>query len=98
MTIPAKGEVQVTRVTTAKGYTKRCHVIVEPYGENQGKFKVTPVYTDLKPGSSKVKVLVTNESNKPVQLPAKMVIGVVSTANVVPTMIAPKIMLEKDWD
>ena len=27
-----------------------------------------------------------------------MVIGVVSTANVVPAMIAPKIMLEKDWD
>ena len=98
MTIPAKGELQVTGVTTAKGYTKRCHVIVEPYGENQGKFKVTPVYTDLKPGSSKVKVLVTNESNKPVQLPAKMVIGVVSAANVVPAMIAPKIMLEKDWD
>ena len=98
VTIPAKGELQVTGVTTAKGYTKRCHVIVEPYGENQGKFKVTPVYTDLKPGSSKVKVLVTNESNKPVQLPAKMVIGVVSTVNVVPAMIAPKIMLEKDWD
>ena len=98
MTIPAKGELQVTGVTTAKGYTKRCHVIVEPYGENQGKFKVTPVYTDLKPGSSKVKVLVTNESNKPVQLPAKMVIQVVSTAHVVPAMIAPKIMLEKDWD
>ena len=35
VTIPAKGELQVTRVTTAKGYTKRCHVIVEPYGENQ---------------------------------------------------------------
>ena len=40
----------------------------------------------------------TNESNKPVQLPAKMVTGVVSAANVVPAMIAPKIMLEKDWD
>ena len=59
---------------------------------------VTPVYTDLKPGSSKVKVLVTNDSNKPVQLPAKMVIRVVSTVNVVPAMIAPKTMLEKDWD
>ena len=98
VTIPAKGKLQVTRVTMAKGYTKRCHVIVEPYGENQGKFKVTPVYTDLKPGSSKVKVLVINEANKLVQLPAKMVIGVVSAVNVVPAMIAPKIMLEKDWD
>ena len=39
-----------------------------------------------------------NDSNKPVQLPAKMVIGVVSTANVVPTMIAPKKMLEEGWD
>ena len=98
MTIPAKGELQVTGVTTAKGYTKRCHVIVEPYGENQGKFRVTPVYTDLKPGSSKVKLHVTNESNKPVQLPAKMVIRVDSTADVMPPMIAPEIMLEKDWD
>ena len=71
MTIPAKGELQVTRVTTVKGYTKRCHIIVEPYGEKQGKYKVTPVYTDLKPGSSKVKVLMTNDSNKPVQLPAE---------------------------
>ena len=39
-----------------------------------------------------------NYSNKPVQLPAKMVIGVVSAANVVPTMIAPKKMLEEGWD
>ena len=40
----------------------------------------------------------TNVSNKPVQLPAKMVMEVISTANVVPTMIAPKTMLKKDWD
>ena len=98
VTIPAKGKLQVTEVTTVKGYTKRCHVIVEPYGEKQGKYKVTPVYTDLKPGSSKVKIHMTNDSNKPVQLPAKMVIGVVSAANVVPTMIAPKKMLEEGWD
>ena len=63
VTVPPKGELQVTRVTTVKGYTKRCHVIIEPYGEKQGKHKVTPVYTDLKPGSSQVKVLVTNVSN-----------------------------------
>ena len=98
VTIPVKGELQVNGVTTVKGYTKRCHVIVEPYGEKQEKYKVTPVYTDLKPGSSKVKVLVTNSSNKLVQLPAKMVIGVISAVNVVPAMIAPKTMLEKDWD
>ena len=52
VTVPAKGELQVTGVTTVKGYTKRCHIIVEPYGEKQGRYKVTPVYTDLKPGSS----------------------------------------------
>ena len=98
VTIPTKGELQVTTVTTVKGYTKRCHVIVKPYGEKQGKYKVTPVYTDLKPGSSKVKVHMTNDSNKPVQLPTKMVIGVVLAANVVPTMIAPKKMLEEGWD
>ena len=98
VTIPAKGELQVTRVTKVKEYTKRCHVIVEPYGEKQGKYKVTPVYTDLKPGSSKVKIHVMNDSNKPVQLPTKMVIGVISTANVVPAMIAPKNMLEEGWD
>ena len=98
VTIPDKGELQVTRVTSVKGYTKRCHVIVEPYGEKQGNYKVTPVFTDLKPRSSKVKVHMMNDSNKPVQLPAKMVIGVVSAANVVPTMIAPKKMLEEGWD
>ena len=98
VTIPAKGELQVTRVTMVRGYTKRCHVIVEPYGEKQGKYKVTPVYTDLKPGSSKVKIHVMNDSNKPVQLPTKMVIGVVSAANVVPAMIAPKNILEEGWD
>ena len=70
VTVPPKGELQVVGVTVVKGYTKRCHVIVEPYGERQGKYKVTPVYTDLKPGSSRVKVLVTNDSNRPVQLPA----------------------------
>ena len=46
VTIPAKGELQVTGVTTDRGYTKRCHIIVKPYGEKQGKYKVTPVYTD----------------------------------------------------
>ena len=97
VTVPPKGELQVVGVIVVKGYTKRCHVIVEPYGEKQGKYKVTPVYTDLKPGSLRVKVLVTNDSNRPVQLPAKMVIGTISTANVVPAMIAPKNMLEKDW-
>ena len=98
VTIPAKGELQVTRVTTVRGYTKRCHVIIEPYGEKQGKYKVIPVYTDLKLGSSKVKIHVMNDSDKPVQLPAKMVIGVVSAANVVSAMIAPKNMLEEGWD
>ena len=98
VTVPAKGELQITGVTMVKGYTKRCHIIVESYGEKQGRYKVTPVYTDLKPGSSKVKIPMTNVSNKLVQLPAKMVIGVISAANVVPAMIAPKTMLEKDWD
>ena len=98
VTIPAKGDLQVTGVTTVKGHTKRCHVIVEPYGEKQGRCNMTPVYTDLKPGSSKVKMHVMNDSNKPVQLPAKMVIRVVSAANVVPAMIAPKNMLEEGWD
>ena len=88
----------MTGVTTVKGHTKRCHVIVEPYGEKQEKCNMTPVYTDLKPGSSRVKIHVTNDSNKPVHLPAKMVIGVVSAANVVPAMIAPKNMLEEGWD
>ena len=73
-------------------------MIVKPYGEKQGKYQVTPVYTDLKPGSSKVKIHVMNNSNKPVQLPTKMVIGVVSAANVVPAMIAPRNMLEEGWD
>ena len=98
MTIPAKGELQVTGVTTVRGYTKRCHIIIEPYEEKPGKYKVTPVYTDLKPGSAKVKVHVMNDSNKPVQLPAKTIIEVVSAANVVPAMIAPKKMLEEGWD
>ena len=98
VTIPAKGELQVTGVNTVKGHTKRCHVIVEPYGEKQGRCNMTPVYTELKPGSSKVKMHVTNDSNKLVQLPAKMVIGVISAANVVPAMIASKNMLEEGWD
>ena len=42
VTIPAKGELQVTRVTTVKGYTKRCHIIVEPYGEKQRKVQSDP--------------------------------------------------------
>ena len=37
-------------------------------------------------------------ANRPVQLPAKTVIGVIAATNVVPTMIAPKNMLVKDWD
>ena len=98
VTIPANGELQVTGVTKVKGHTKRCHVIVEPYGEKQERCNMTPVYTDLKPGSSKVKMLVMNDSNKPVHLPAKMVIGAISAPNVVPAMIAPKNMLEEGWD
>ena len=98
VTIAANGELQVTGVTTVEGHTKRCHVIAEPYGEKQEKCNVTPVYTGLKPGSSRVKIHVTNNTKKPVHLPAKMVIGVVSAANAVPAMIAPKNMLEEGWD
>ena len=93
VTIPAKGELQVTGVTTVMGHTKRCHVIVE-----QEKCNMTPVYTDLKPRSSRVNIHVTNNTNKPVHLPAKMVIGVASAPYVVPAMIAPKNMLEEGWD
>ena len=46
----------------------------------------------------KVKAHMTNDSNKAVQLPAKIVIGVVSAANVVPAIIAPRKMLEEGWD
>ena len=39
VTVPPKGELQVVGVTAVKGYTKRCHVIVEPYGKNKENIK-----------------------------------------------------------
>ena len=51
---------------------------------------MTLTCNELRPGSSKVAIYVRNLSAGPITIPAKMTIRYVSTANIVPLMLAPK--------
>ena len=85
--IPPKSVVEVSGVTELKGHGMRHALLAESCSEEPTKWKVAPTYTELKPGSSRVKIQVGNESEEAIKLPAKKVVAIVSSAIVVPDQI-----------
>ena len=90
VTITPFETIQVPGLTECTTHFKRVHMITEALE----KFKheaVKPIcmYSELRPGSSRVSVGLRNLSCKSVMIRSKMVVAKVSAANIVPLAVAP---------
>ena len=75
----------------------RAHVMIEaPAQHHPEKAKITSVYTELRPGCSKIIICKRNLSPRHVIIPAKTTRGSVSPANIVPPILTPKLKTNKD--
>ena len=92
ITISPLETVQVSGLTRVRCHTKsvpvKMEVAVWHYSE-QALMNLT--YTELRPGSSKVGFCVRNVSARSMTFPAKMTIGALNTANIVPPIFSPEI-------
>ena len=75
-------------------YYKRVNVALEPmeqHKEGEGPYCAVPSYTFLKPGSSRVEVMIENITARPVVVKSGVRIARVEPANAVPNMLALKL-------
>ena len=80
-----------------KCHVKRAHVMMEaPAQHYSEQFITNSMYAELRLGSSKVAVCMRNLSARSITIPAKMTIGSISTANIVPPMLALEIKTNED--
>ena len=78
-------------------FSKRVNVAVEPldeHKEGEGSFCAVPSYTFLKPGSQRVQVMIKNITARPITVKQGERVARIEAANVVPQMLAPKIVEE----
>ena len=75
-------------------YHKRVNVVLEPleqHKEGEGPYCAVPAYTFLKPGSSRVEVMVKNITARPITIQSGERVATVGPANAVPQMLAPNV-------
>ena len=83
----------VQAISKVKGHDQQINVVTENPDIACNRSVVTVAsYTHLKPGSSKLSVGLKNLSSQMVTIKAKTVIAKVAAANVVPQMLAPRVM------
>ena len=78
-------------------FSKRVNVAVEPldeHKEGEGSFCAVPSYTFLKPGSQRVQVIIKNITARPITVKQGERVARLEAANVVPQMLAPKVVEE----
>ena len=78
-------------------YSKRVNVAIEPldeHKEGEGSFCAVPSYTFLKPGSQRVQVMIKNITARLITIKQGEKVARIEAANVVPQMLAPKIVEE----
>ena len=78
-------------------YNKRVNVAIEPldeHKEGEGSFCAVPSYTFLKPGSQRVQVMIKNITARLITIKQGGKVARIEAANVVPQMLAPKIVEE----
>ena len=78
-------------------YCKQVNVAVEPldeHTEGEGPFCAVPSYTFLKPGSQRVQVMIKNITARPIIVQQGERVARIEAANVVPNMLAPKVVEE----
>ena len=79
-------------------YYKRVNVALEPmeqHKEGEGPYCAVPSYTFLKPGSSRVEVMIKNITARPIVVKSGERIARVEPANAVPNMLALKLQEDK---
>ena len=78
-------------------FSKCVNVAVEPldeHKEGEGSFCAVPSYTFLKPGSQRVQVMIKNITARPITIKQGERVARIEAANVVPQMLAPKVVEE----
>ena len=71
---------------------KKVHVMMEAPSHHYSEQAITTLtFIDLRPDASEVAVCMRNVSAQPITITAITTIGSVSTANIIPLMLAPKI-------
>ena len=68
---------------------------MEQHKEGEGPYCAVPSYTFLKPGSSRVEVMIKNITARPIVVKSGERIARVEPANAVPNMLAPKLQEDK---
>ena len=85
--------IHVSAISESKQHRKRVNVMLERVEGSMGD-EVVPAnsYSVLHPGSSRAKVVLRNMTPKEITLKPKTCIARMAAANVVPHMLAPKIV------
>ena len=76
-------------------FSKHVNVAVEPldeHKEGEGSFCAVPSYTFLKPGSQRVQVMIKNITARSITVKQGERVARIKAANVVPQMLAPKVV------
>ena len=85
---------KISGIAPFKGNSKRINVFTEPLEgtilEDSPPWTVIPSYSECKNGSSRVGVAVHNNSRKVAVIAKGQQVALVSAANQVPNMLAPK--------
>ena len=91
VTIPPFQTLTLKGNAGIKGHCMKVHVLMEPALGPQLPAAVVPIatYGELHPGSSRVPICLHNMSLRPVEVPAKMMVGQVTPANQVPPVVHP---------
>ena len=96
--IPPGKSVAVPGITRFNLHQKRVHIITQ---EKDGKcdlpngVEACPAYTTLKPGSSRVKMILRNRTSQEMRVGARSVVGRMDAANAVPPALVPKVVEER---
>ena len=91
VTIPPFQTMTIKGNASVKEHCMKVHVLMEPALGPQLPAAVVPIatYGELHPGSSRVPISLHNMSTHAVEIPAKMVVGLVIPANQVPMVVHP---------
>ena len=91
VTIPAFHTIVMKGLTNVTGHCKNVHTLVEPSPKCQNIFVLSNT-TELKPGGFQVEVVLQNLSGRNVTLKPHTEVGMISSANKIPPMLAPKVV------
>ena len=96
--IPPGKSVVVSGNTGFNVHHKRLHVITQSAEGTRlpAGLEACPAYTEMKPGSSRVKMILRNRSDQEMRVGARSVVGRMDAANAVPPALVPKEVTESE--